>query len=223
MLRGRTNQSMTTNFSEFYPIIISDVLSEDQYRYVYECVNSALPDGEFDIIPPDNRENPLYMSVDSLGYIAYIGKFNQEFVNHIKTLVEEKVQMPLQGGGIHFARYTNKSGSKPQLPVHFDMSLDSPHLTLSVQLDTTMDWELCAYQHSATLAKNEALVFSGSHQLHWRPEQEFSDEDYFDILVCQFKVNDDKLPEDHFKNMFELKDMMRKNDVSYDVETIKIK
>jgi hypothetical protein len=49
-------------------------------------------------------------------------------------------------------------------------------------MDSTLDWELCAYDTCETLSKNEALVFSGSHQIHWRPPINFSENDYFDLI-----------------------------------------
>ena len=52
--------------------------------------------------------------------------------------------------------------------------------------------------------KNQGVIFSGTHQIHWRPEVSFTNEDYYDILVCQM-IEDSNAPVvldgDHTQNM----------------------
>jgi hypothetical protein len=84
--------------------------------------------------------------------------------------------------------------------------LEYPSITLSIQLDSTLDWELCAYDTCDTLQSNQALVFSGSDQIHWRPRVDFKDDDYFDIMVCQMTLSgSEKLDSTHADEMFNVK------------------
>jgi hypothetical protein len=195
-----------TNLTEFKPFVIKDVLSQEDYDYVYECVNEGFPTEITPDLPPDNREFREYLDVPELGYLAYIKGFKQGFCETVKEISEKATGLSLRLPQIHFARYTTKTGNKPLLRPHNDSELKNPSITLSIQLDSTLDWELCAYDTCDTLESNQALIFSGSHQIHWRPVVEFSDEDYFDILVCQLSViGESSLSEDHSAMMEEIK------------------
>lgn len=194
------------NLTEFKPFVIKDVLSQEDYAYVYDCVNSAFPTELTPDLPPDTREFREYLDVPELGYLAYVKGFKQDFYSAVKRIAEEATGLALRDPQIHFARYTTKTGHQPLLRPHSDNQLKNPSITLSIQLDSTLDWELCAYDTCDTLASNQALIFSGSHQMHWRPPATFSEDDYFDILVCQLSViGQSSLSEDHAARMEELK------------------
>ena len=91
---------------------------------------------------------------------------------------------------IHFARYSNYSGSNPDLAPHVDSFLEYPTYTFSIQLKTTKpEWIIRVDDHSFKLKENSCISFSGTHQIHSRDPIQFSDEDYCDIIVCQFTDN----------------------------------
>jgi len=48
--------------------------------------------------------------------------------------------------------------------------------------------------------KNQAVWFSGTNQPHWRPDYDFQEKDYYDILLFQTHAIDDENPlsEDHY-------------------------
>lgn len=189
------------NLSELSPFVIKDVLSKEDYSYVYECVNSGFPKKISPDLPPDSREDVEYLNIPELGYLAYVKGFKKEFRESIKNTLEKTLNIPLELPQIHFARYTPQTGSPPALRPHNDKMLKYPAVTISIQMDSTLDWELCAYDKCATLSKNEALVFSGSHQIHWRPVKEFLETDYLDIMVCQFTTSSEQLSQDHIDQM----------------------
>jgi hypothetical protein len=43
-----------------------------------------------------------------------------------------------------------------------------------------------------TLKNNQALTFSGTHQIHWREPQNFEDDQYVEMLFCH--LSDPTLP-----------------------------
>jgi hypothetical protein len=196
-----------TNLTEFKPFVVKDVLSQEDYAYVYECVKNAFPEELAPDLPPDNREGLEYLNVPELGYFAYIKGFDNNFLLTIRDFTEDVTGLSLKTAQVHFARYTTKTGHQPELRPHSDNQLKKPSITLSIQLDSTLDWELCAYDTCDTLASNEALVFSGSHQMHWRPPTNFSENDYLDILVCQMSIDGSEyLLPSHYQNMQILQD-----------------
>jgi hypothetical protein len=192
------------NLSDFKPFIIKDILTQKEYDYVYECVNSGFPEIIKADLPPDSRQHVEYLNVPDLGYLAYVKGFNKEFYKSLQDSAEKAIGIKLNTPQVHFARYTNKTGFPPKLIPHYDLALVNSSITFSIQMDSTLDWELCAYDTCETLSKNEALVFSGSHQIHWRPPINFSENDYFDIMVVQLPINYEEFPSDHVDKMNEL-------------------
>jgi hypothetical protein len=60
-----------------------------------------------------------------------------------------------------------------------------------------------------TLNNNEALIFSGTDQIHWREDVKFDDEDIIDMIFCHFTLVDDprgKIDSEWIKSMQEKED-----------------
>lgn len=184
------------------PTVIKDIFTPEQYKHIYDSVNSVFPKE----LTPDVPSDAIgYKNEGQIGYFSYTKGFNDEIYKRIVQVAEEATGIKVYDPRVHFARYTPKTGYPPTLLPHNDMGVKNPCLTFSIQLDSSFDWELCAYDTCDTISKNEAMLFSGSHQIHWRPVKEFGQEDYFDIMVCQLHINNDGLSEEHWNEMHELK------------------
>ncbi len=176
------------DYTNFKPRKISNIFSpseiEDIYKARFEdAINKKMHDGG------------SYTFADpSCGYITSVYPLPE----HIRKRLLEKVQnialFVAKEDGIHCPRYTLESGSNPQLKPHYDVGLKTAALTLSVQLKHTKPWKLFVNDDGFDLEFNEAVIFSGTHQIHWRPDIEFSKDDYYDILVCQYVPLESPLP-----------------------------
>jgi hypothetical protein len=177
----------------FKPIVLDKVFAAEEYEEVYKTVNYVFDnDLEFD------ETGPGYFPVNGLGYFAVVGLNSENVYDKIKEITEEATGLKLETPEIHFARYTPKTRHVPQLKPHYDIMLKRSTITLSVQMDATLAWSIYANGVKADLPPNSGIIFSGSHQYHWRPEIEFADEDYYDILVCQMAVvGSEDLTDDH--------------------------
>ena len=161
------------------PVIVKEILSQEQIDRIYTQVK------------PFIEENTHRVLTDSdLGYFAYTYPLDRDIRNTIRDKAQELSGLDLDKVGISFARYTSKTGYIPQLPPHYDIMLDKPSFTFSVQLNNSKAWDLCVEDQSYSLFYNEALFFSGTHQVHYRPSIFFDNDDFFDILVCQ--ISSDK-------------------------------
>ena len=107
--------------------------------------------------------------------------------------------VPLQIESISFARYSLKYGT-PCLHPHSDTNFKQERLTFDVQLNGNIDWPILVDSKKYLLKNNDAIIFSGTHEVHWRSKQLFDDEDYLDILLCQLseKTNSAKQLDDKF-------------------------
>jgi hypothetical protein len=71
------------------------------------------------------------------------------------------------------------------------------HVTNTIQLNKTVDWDFYVEDTLYQTNVNDAVWFSGSHHVHFRPDSNFTDEDYYDIfLVSSQRIADEKNPLD---------------------------
>ena len=180
------------------PILVEHVFTDEDFASIYEIIDPLFPEN-FD---RNNLPDGL-INANDVGYFAYVGRLPDRAYQRISHMIESITGSKISKIDVHFARYSNLTGSKPRLVPHYDQKLNYPSYTLSIQLKTTLPWDLYAEREKFLLEDNQALIFSGSHQVHWRPHLEFSDKDYFDILVCQAydSENEIELSEDHRERM----------------------
>ena len=187
------------DLTNFTPQIIKYIFSQKEYDYIYDIVNHVFDnDIKFD------ETGPGYFNVEHLGYFAVVGLNNNSVYDKVKKLTEEATGLELETPEIHFARYTKRTGHPPKLSPHYDIMLNKNTITVSIQLESSLPWDIVANGVNASLEPNLGIVFSGSHQYHWRPDIEFGDDDFFDIMVCQMTiVGSEDLPEGHKQFMEE--------------------
>ena len=75
---------------------------------------------------------------------------------------------------------------RPKLQEHYDTNMGGPMVTIDVQMASSMDWPLLVDGKEYTLKDGQALLFSGTNQLHGRPDIRFTDEDYVHMLFLHF-------------------------------------
>lgn len=181
-------------FETLKPKLITNLFTPEEYDSLYSQVN------KYQQLPEHVR------TVNELGYVS-TGLFLN---NDVKSVLWKKIgtELGIQIKDIytHYARYSLGSGYKPLLMPHYDRALTSAMFSLAVVLDTTFNWEIYVEGERFIPRKNEGVLFSGSHQIHWRPDVEFKQEDYYDIMVCQFEedtTEDRTLSKEHKEVMDE--------------------
>ena len=162
------------------PLVIKDVFSEDEYRKIYDSVEEQF------------SSNVMINKYNGYSHINIVldNEIVEKIENIFRDLFNISARIKLL---INFARYSVKSGHQPNLKPHWDRGLDYPAYMMSVQLNKTLDWELGALDTVANLDKNEAIIFSGSDHVHYRPKINFSDTDELDILLCQAELIDEPM------------------------------
>jgi mannosyltransferase OCH1-like enzyme len=77
------------------------------------------------------------------------------------------------------------------------------------ELKSTFDWKIFVEGKSFTLKDNDALVFSGTNQLHWRERINFKKDDFVDMLFCHFiqDCEDPKVNSKDFQKNLEIKEL----------------
>lgn len=173
--------NITTNIK-----IIKDIFTKEELDFLYKEIN--------DIIKKD------YIVQETLGRLYSVLywkeykkenngsvnlKINKNIVDKIINIAEKNSGKILELESISFTRYSQEYGG-PNLHPHVDTKFEEPRITLDIQLDGNVNWNIIVEEQSNILKNNEALIFSGTHQVHWREKKIFNKNEYLDMLLCQF-------------------------------------
>jgi hypothetical protein len=177
----------------------------EEYASIYKTINDTMEMGIKDSGDKwqhfrkntNNGFNVVFLSERRQGPLPGLSK---EVENKIRSKFEKEANAPVGHIGILWARYTLESGEMPSLMPHQDRSETHVALMFTVELDTNIDWDFYVEDEKFTMEKNKGIWFSGTHQAHWRPDYDFQEGDYYDIILCQThsSLDDNPLEEEHW-------------------------
>lgn len=184
------------------PIVVPGFLDPEIYGAVYDAVDGQINQN---LEKGDDPYAEPFVRAGSNGFIILFECVKPEVYDYLQKKISEAIGMPVRKPGLLFARYSHESGYAPRLLPHADRAMKNPAVTMTVELDSTLDWDIYVEDTRYKLERNDAIFFSGSHQTHFRPHQEFSKDDYYDILLIQTTLDlpDQKelTEENHFREM----------------------
>lgn len=160
--------------------ILSNVFTDEQIKRIYSWVDNC---------PKDKIKLP-----NTYGQIAYyIDQFDsrdsgaEDIFLSIENALQLEYNLYIKASAIQFARYTLDSGNQPWLPPHYDKVFQKPMITVDIQMSGNIDWPVYVNGNRYNLQDNQALVFSGTHQIHWRPKIKLEKDQYLDMIFCHME------------------------------------
>jgi len=162
-------------YFDLEPQIIPDFFTKSEYDGLYELIKKS-------DIGKDQKNEPM-------GYFARNIDMSDQIYPSIMLDKINKVYHLDSDPSKHmyiYNRYTWQTGNPPTLKPHFDTMIEYGSITLTIILNTTLDWNIVAEDKEFEIKSNQAFLFSGTHHLHWRPKIEFGPFDHYDFLLCQF-------------------------------------
>lgn len=165
-------------FEKLENFIIKDVLSENMIIEIYDSVKNASEDSEH--------------IVKVLGHTTYFVDFSNDFKDKILKIIQPYFNIELEPTELQFARYHHQSGYVPKLFPHFD-GFEEHRITFDIQLNSSIDWPIVIENKEYLLKNNEALIFSGTDQIHWRSNYELSKNDYVDMFFVHLSVKNNNI------------------------------
>ena len=182
-----------------------DFFTPEEYASIYKTINDTMEMGINDSGDKwqhfkkntNNGFNVVFLSERRQGPLPGL---SEEVENKIRSKFEKEANAPVGHIGILWARYTLESGSMPTLMPHQDRSETHVALMFTTELDTNIDWDFYVEDEKFTMEKNQGIWFSGTHQSHWRPDYDFQEGDYYDIILCQThsSLDENPLEEEHW-------------------------
>lgn len=168
--------------------IVDNVFSESELSNIYEHISNT----------PEDRQQ--YQDV--FAQTAYFSWMPENIINKIVSVVNDNFDTKLILRELSFARYANTRGKNPLLFPHTDETFKEQRVTFDIQIKATKPWSIIVENEPYTLRDNQALFFSGTHQVHWREKLEFEDSDYVDMIFCHFsEENPEEISEEHLLKM----------------------
>jgi hypothetical protein len=161
-------------------------------NYIHKNVFSQ---GEIDLIYSgiDLNEKKQTTTVDLYAQKVWFINLPEKIKDTVTKLARGIYQQNVNLEEISFARYSKEYGQFPNLTPHYDNTFLEQRVTIDVQLRSNIDWPIVIQGREFTLKDNEALTFSGTHQVHWRKNQIFKDDDFIEMLFCHFSLEDKKI------------------------------
>jgi hypothetical protein len=156
--------------------IYKNILSEQDIKDIYVEIEKA-------------QENQT-MTLQHYRQKAYFVELPKHVVDKISLFVQNIYPEKIKLTEISFATYRKVDGPDPILSPHFDSTFEEPRFTFDLQLKSNISWPIVVEGKAYVLNDNEALVFSGTSQIHWRTPRDFKDDDFIDMVFCHFSLVD---------------------------------
>lgn len=184
------------------PIAIDDFFTQDLVDLVYENVDATMQKG----IDEKNDKYAYMFKFSNNGFITLNRGWDPKIATAIKNKAQELGQNFISEDNVAliFARYSPDSGNPPTLTPHADVVANKIIYTTTIRLKSTKQWDFYIKDDRFEMPNQGSAVWcTGNQDVHWRPDLEFSQDDYYDILLCQVwsDIENEPYPENHKESM----------------------
>lgn len=164
-----------------------------KYDEINTIVDSVLTDEEIDTLYSiiENSEKGYLMELfnQKISDFALPENISKKIIAKCEELSGES---DLEITEYQFSRYekiVNEDGSirNPNLFPHYDGTFPEPRFTFDYQMGGNTTWPLVVENAVFELKNNQALTFSGTHQIHWRSKKDFKDGERIDMIFFHLR------------------------------------
>lgn len=157
------------------------------YNNIYKNIFN---DQELDLlykkIDINQKENTVI--VNQYAQKVWFVDIPNEIKDKVTKLAQQVYGQNVKLEEIAFARYSKEYGEFPNLTPHYDNTFLEQRVTIDIQLNANILWPIVVEEKEFVLNNNEALTFSGTHQIHWRKNTLFNDDSFIEMLFCHFSL-----------------------------------
>jgi hypothetical protein len=159
---------------EVLNVVVENVFTPEEINLIYKAVQN---NSGHEFISPHAQANTFIQLPDSI--LEKVTAKVRELSGNENIVITEYCHS-------RYANVTSNCGKfhfKPSLFPHFDETFKEPRFTFDYQLKSNVDWPLVvAPDKKFVLKDNQALTFSGTHQIHWRDPLHFTDDQFVEML-----------------------------------------
>jgi hypothetical protein len=154
-------------------VIVEDFLTQEEIDTIYKSLETSYKKYVMETFGQQVSDFRLPQSViDKIINVC-------EDISGVKGLVLEAYQFS------RYEKFVRPDGvvSNPRLFPHYD-TFAEPRFTFDYQIKSNTSWPLVVEEKEMVLSDNQALTFSGTHQIHWRTNKQFQDGEFIDMIFC---------------------------------------
>lgn len=189
-------------------IVVDDVFTDDEIKEIYRRIDGQI---ESNIASGQDRYRGFF-KVKNNGFLVYTDETFRDIVSdRLKERLSDITGIEVKTIGMHFSRYEAYDGLQPNLMPHLDRHSKNANLTMTVQLQSTLDWSLYVDTEEVKMFNNRGVLFCSNYQLHWRPDKKFGPKDKYDtvlILINQDLPDNPELPDGIFADQTKFHELM---------------
>jgi len=154
-------------------IVVDNLFNEEQIQWLKRFIDSK----EIDVVDPHNGR--YLKGLDN--------QIREDIMDIVVKLARETSGEDLVPGDIGYSYYNNQYG-EVCLPPHIDAN--RTEFVIDYQLDANVEWPIVIEKKEFVLKNNQAIVFAGGDQIHWRPRQKFTDDQYTAMIFFHMITKD---------------------------------
>jgi hypothetical protein len=173
----RESQDKIDN-QNFVPIVVNSIFSNKETTDILNSIKS---------FPLDKIRVQKWGGQGILDDI----KITDEIKNKIESVVTKHIGEEMILENFSIARYSPEYGYEVKLFPHYD-TRPVEMFVLDIQLKTNEDWGIIVEGKQYNINDNDALLFSGTQQMHWRERKNLSKESEIYMLFCWLKHKAEK-------------------------------
>jgi len=175
---------------DFPNTIIKNALNENEISEIFDVVNKTT--------------HKTFL--DTLCYYSWHIRLPEHIENKFLDYAEKVSGTKLKLLEYNFSRYEIVENYHPLLFPHTDEAFSGPRVTLDYQIRSNIKWPIVVddwkTKKEFLLQDNEILTFSGTHQIHWRPKQNFNKDHFLEAIFLHFEpIGAEKLSIEHINEM----------------------
>lgn len=164
---------------DFSPIVLDNVLFQDQIYDIYKKMNSY------------NKEKIRVQKWGGQGIFDGIS-MSDGIRKRICDVVSNALNDDFILEEYSFVRYTPEYGYDVKLFPHYD-TRSSQRVVLDIQLNATEKWDIIVENENFNLKNNQGLIFYGTQQMHWREKKKLLPDTQIDMVFCWLKYKNDRM------------------------------
>jgi hypothetical protein len=153
-----------------------NIFTKDQIEEIYNIINSQ-------------KIEDTHLQ-EWAGHRAWHVKFSKNIEKSITDAAQKILgdNISLEGD-YSFARYTPEYGFECKLFPHYD-TRETQRITFDIQLNADEEWGIVVENETYNLNNNEALIFAGTQQIHWREKKKLKQNTKIDMIFCHLQYKD---------------------------------
>jgi len=159
-------------------VIVEDVFTQDEINSIYTSMQNSSGGAFIKVFSQANT------------YITLEDSIIEKVTNKAKEISGNNNLVLTEYCHARYANVTSNCGKhhyKPALFPHHDETFKEPRFTFDYQLSGNVEWPIVVEPDTKlTLKNNQAATFSGTHQIHWREPQHFTDDQYIEMVFFHF-------------------------------------